>query len=127
MMKKIINTDKLKSSFVSSTGHLLPAGKSPEYELGELFADVQNQNIYVDSKTFVDLIPRKRSKQLLREYKLAKKDPDFNLHEFVRGHFYELSTVRPSQPFVADPNDTISEHISRLWSDLERRNRRDKG
>ncbi|TAL14247.1 alpha,alpha-trehalase TreF [Patescibacteria group bacterium] len=108
-------------------GHLLPAGKSPEDVLGELFADVQMQNIYVDSKTFVDLIPKKRSKQLLREYKLAKKDPNFNLHEFVRRHFYELSTVRSHVPFVADLNDTISQHISKLWLDLERRNRRDKG
>ncbi|MDB5167268.1 MAG: hypothetical protein JWN26_413 [Candidatus Saccharibacteria bacterium] len=127
MMKKIINTDKIKSSFISSAGPLLPAGKSPEVGLGELFADVQGQNVYVDSKTFVDLIPIKRSKQLLREYKLAKKDPEFNLHEFVRRHFYELSTARSNEPFIANPNDTITQHVSRLWSDLERRNHRDKG
>ena len=127
MMKRIINTDKIKSSFVSSTGHFLPADKSPDIGLGELFADVQNQNIYVDSKTFADLIPKKRAKQLLREYKLAKKDPNFNLHEFVRGRFYELSTAQPKAPFVADPSQTISQHISGLWTNLERRNRRDKG
>ena len=49
MKKKIINTDQIKSSFVSSTGHLRPAAKSPEDSLGELFVDVQNQHIYGDS------------------------------------------------------------------------------
>jgi len=131
MIKKIINTekinDRIKSSFVSSTGHFLPAAKSPDVGLGELFTDVQNQNIYVDSKTFADLIPRERARQLNREYKLAKKDPNFNLHEFVRGHFYELSTAQQKTPFVVDPTQTISQHISGLWTNLERRNRRDKG
>lgn len=127
MIKKIINTDKIKSSFVSTTGSFLRAGKSPDQTLGELFADVQRQNVYLDSKAFADLIPKKRAKQLLREYTFAKTDPDFNLHEFVRSHFYELSTVQQKAEFIADPSQPIEQHISRLWTDLERRNRRDRG
>lgn len=127
MIKKIINTDKIKSSFISTTGGFLRAGKSPDQTYGELFTDVQQQNIYLDSKSFADLIPKKRAKQLSREYSLAKQDPNFNLHEFVRTHFYELSTVQDKIDFTADPTHTIEQHISRLWSVLERRNRRDRG
>lgn len=127
MIKKIINTDKIKSSFVSSTGHFLRPSKSPDQTLGELFADVQQQNIYLDSKAFVDLIPKKRASQLLREYKFAKKDPDFDLRQFVRTHFYELSTVQSKPKFIADPTQPIEEHISRLWTDLQRRNRLSRG
>lgn len=125
--KKIINTEQIKSSLLSSTGYLLPAGKSPDEGLSELFADVQKQNIYIDSKTFTDLIPKKRVRQLRREYALAKKDPNFDLREFVRTHFYELSSHDNNAEFVADSDQSVSEHITRLWTNLERRNRRDKG
>ncbi len=127
MKKKIINTEQIKSSLASSLGQLVPAGKSPDHGLGELFTDVQRQNIYVDSKTFADLIPKKRVRQLKREYAIAKKDPDFNLREFVRRHFYEVPGVDSQNVVAIDPAQTVSEHISSLWSDLERRNRRTKG
>lgn len=125
--KKIINTEQIKSSFVSSTGYLRRPAKSPEESLGELFTDVQSQSIYTDSKTFTDLIPKKRAKQLRREYKLAKKDPDFDLREFLARHFHELALHKDKKEFVTNPHQTISQHIARLWKDLERRNRRDKG
>ena len=101
--------------------------KSPDEGLGELFTDVQKQNMYPDSKTFADLVPKKRMKQLQREYRFAKKGPNFNLYEFIRAHFYELSTRHPGHVFKPDLSDTIEQHISRLWHDLERRQRRDKG
>ncbi len=112
---------------MASAGYLLRANKSPDEALGELFADVQQQNIYSDSKVFVDLVPKKRMKQLAREYQFAKKDPNFDLNEFVKTHFYELSSKHARQHFMPDPSDTIQQHISRLWHDLERRNRLDKG
>ena len=127
MIKRIINTDKMKSSFVSSTAHLRPTAKSPDESLGELFSDVQSQNIYTDSKTFTDLIPKKRVKQLRREYKLAKKDPNFDLREFLSRHFHELALHRNKKEFITDPHKTVPQHITRLWKDLERYNRREKG
>jgi alpha,alpha-trehalase len=127
MVKPIINTDKIKSSFVSSVGQFMRPSKSPEYLLSEIFNDVQKHHIYIDSKTFIDLVPNNRVRQLNREYLLAKKDPHFNLNEFVRAHFYELATTTPRQPFVPDMLETIDQHISRLWLDLYRQHRRDKG
>jgi alpha,alpha-trehalase len=122
-----INTDKLASTVITTTGHLLRPGKSPEEALGDLFTDVQKQRIYDDGKTFVDLIPRRRMKQLQQEYLIAKRDPQFDLREFVTRHFYELETPAGKNEFVADPTSSVTEHISHLWHHLERRNRRDRG
>ncbi len=127
MIKKIINTDRLKSSLVSTTGQLLRAQKSPDELLGQLFADVQKQKLYTDGKTFVDLVPKKRLKSIQQEYLLAKEDPNFSLSEFITRHFYELETTRLKPAFHSNSKQTISEHISRLWTEMERRNRRDKG
>jgi alpha,alpha-trehalase len=127
MAMKKINKDKIKASLVYTAGRFMPSAKSPDEGSSELFNDVQKQRLYADSKTFPDLIPKKRAKQLNIEYKLAKQDPNFNLSEFVKSHFYELSSLLPKQTFVPDLSETILQHISRLWTELERRNRRDKG
>ncbi|MEP7205276.1 MAG: trehalase family glycosidase, partial [Candidatus Saccharibacteria bacterium] len=126
MMHKI-NKDKIKSSLVTATGTLWRASKSPDEALGELFADVQKQRIYVDGKTFVDLLPRRRLKQIYQEYSLAKQDPLFDLREFVARNFYEPPIQNSRPAFESDPNMTVSDHITVLWSHLERRNRRDRG
>jgi alpha,alpha-trehalase len=127
MIQKIINTDKIKSSLVLAAGQLIRSAKSPDEVLGELFADVQKQRIYGDGKTFVDLIPRRRAKAIQQEYNLSKKDPTFNLHEFVARHFYDLSTVRIPAQLVMNPRDSISKHINKLWRNLERHNHLDRG
>jgi len=126
-MVQKINTNKIKSSLVTTTGYLMRASKSPDEGLGDLFSDVQKQRIYADGKTFVDLIPKRRMKQLQQEYRLAKKDPHFDLREFVTRHFYDISITQPKVPFVTDHHQTVSQHIARLWHELERRNRRDRG
>jgi alpha,alpha-trehalase len=127
MMERLINTDKIKSSLVTTTGQLIRASKSPDELLGQLFADVQKQRIYGDGKTFVDLVPRNRVKTIQQEYLVSKDDPTFDLHEFVSRHFYELSTLRPKEEIEVDKSIDVREHISKLWKHLERRNRRDRG
>ena len=122
-----INTDKLKASLVLAAGQLMRVSKSPDELLGDLFADVQKQHIYGDGKTFVDLIPKKRVHSIQQEYNVAKQDPNFDLRVFVTRHFYDLSTLNVREPYVSDPNHTVSQHISQLWHELERRNRRDRG
>ncbi|MDB5161708.1 MAG: hypothetical protein JWM52_216 [Candidatus Saccharibacteria bacterium] len=124
-----INTDALKSSLVATTGLLMRIKKKgPDELLGDLFNDVQTQQIYTDGKTFVDLVPKKRVRSIQQEYNLLKKDPHFDLREFVGRHFYDLSTtVHKKEPFAVDLNDSIDTHISKLWEYLERRNRIDRG
>jgi len=127
-MARKINIDPIKSSLVKTAGVLIRSRKSPDELLGELFQDVQTQQIYDDGKTFVDLVPRKRIATIQEEYRLLKADPLFDLREFVSRHFYDLSTtVHKKDPYVVNENDTIEQHIERLWPHLERRNRLDRG
>lgn len=120
------STDKIKSSLVATAGHLLRTGKSPDEGLGELFQAVQTTRVYDDGKTFADLVPRRRLRQIQQEYLLAKKDPDFDLREFVNRHFYEFGPSTVSS-YHTNPDNSIREHISELWTVLERRNRIERG
>lgn len=122
---KIPGENRLKSAFVTTTGGFLPTSKSPDEALGELFTDVQNQRVYRDGMSFVDLVPRRRMKQIQQEYLLAKNDPRFDLREFVSRHFYEFGDYKTA--YHTDMSMTPREHISELWHVLERKNRRDRG
>lgn len=117
--------DMIKSALVATAGALMRTNKSPDEAMGALFSDVQQRRIYDDGKTFVDLIPRKRMQQIKKEYLLEKNDPNFDLREFVNRHFYEFEHTAPT--FHTDSRRTAREHITALWTVLERRNRRDRG
>lgn len=117
---------KLKTALVKTTGQLLATQKSPDEMLGDFFLDVQREQVYSDGKTFVDLIPRKRANQIIKEYKLAKQDPEFDLRDFVSRHFYEFMPHRPAV-YNYSPSVSPREHVRGLWPDLERRNRKDRG
>ncbi|MBH2007334.1 alpha,alpha-trehalase TreF [Candidatus Saccharibacteria bacterium] len=117
---------KLKTALVKTTGQLLVPSKSPDEALGEFFREVQAKQVYEDGKTFVDLIPRKRARQIIKEYKLAQKDPNFDLRDFVSRHFYEFMPERQPE-YIFSPNVAPREHVRGLWGDLERRNRVDRG
>ncbi len=127
MIEKLINKDKIKTSMVLAAVRLAPVAKSPDESLGDLFSEVQKEHIYDDGKTFADLVPRLSNKQIKQEYLLAKQDPHFDLREFISRHFYKLDTDKASETFATNPNLTVSEHISALWTHLERRNRLDRG
>lgn len=121
-------TEKIKSSLVSSAGSLLRESKGPDQILGEIFQDVQQHQVFSDGKTFADLVPKSRLRSIKEEYDLLKKDPNFDLREFIARHFYDLSTsVQKKEDFVTNPDDTIDTHIERLWRHLERRNRINRG
>ena len=122
---KIPKPNKLTSALVSSAGVLMAVKKSPDEALGQLFHDVQAGQVYGDGKTFVDLIPKKRMKQINQEYMLARQDPNFDLKEFVKRHFYEFEFTKKS--YDPNPELPVRDHIRNLWSVLERRNRKDRG
>jgi alpha,alpha-trehalase len=124
---KLPRDEKLKSALVSTAGSLLRTSKSPDEALGELFGEVQQNRIYDDGKTFVDLVPRARMRSIQQEYKLAREDPNFDLREFVSRHFYEFAPHKAKENFKTDPHRTVSEHIHLLWDVLERRNRLNRG
>lgn len=121
----LIGTDKVKSALVATAGQLLRTQKSPDEGLGGLFQDVQKRQVYSDGKTFVDLVPRRRMKQIRQEYALEMKDENFDLHEFVARHFYQYGDSETA--YHTDTSMSAREHINELWHVLERKNRRDRG
>lgn len=122
---KVPREEQLKSALVVTAGALMLTKSSPDDALGELFSAVQLHKVYDDGKTFIDLIPRGRIRQIKKEYELERHDPNFDLHEFVNRHFYAFQHTSPS--YHADASKTPREHIGELWQVLERRNRRDRG
>lgn len=122
---KIPREEAIKSALVNTAGALMLARSSPDEAFGDLFAEVQNHRVYDDGKTFVDLVPRSRTKQIRKEYEIAKQDPNFDLREFVNRHFYRFH--HGSHVYTADTSRSARDHIRDLWTVLERRNRLDRG
>jgi alpha,alpha-trehalase len=119
-------SEKLKTALVKTAGLVVGKTKSPDEVYGDLFHDVQSNRIYEDSKSFNDLMPRGSVQVIKQEYMLEKDDPEFDLRDFVTRNFYQLETEK-NWNFVADQHDTVEEHISKLWVQLKKRNRLNRG
>ena len=120
-------TDPIKSALVKTVSVLVKSDKDMDDLLGDLLNDVQNQNVYGDGKTFVDLVPARRLRSIKEEYKVLKNDPDFDLREFVTRHFYDATEGVYQRAYESHPEHTPLEHIDELWKFLERRNRVTRG
>ena len=123
----------VKSSLVSATAPVLKTQtllkSSPDIDdkLGDLLEAVQNQRVYQDGKTFVDLVPSRRLSSIRAEYNLLKDRPDFNLREFINEHFVDSTEGVYPHTYVANPKHTPLEQIDDLWTFFERRNRVTRG
>ena len=122
----IFGSDLAKTAIVSTAGRLTSPGKSPDEAYEELFNDVQQMKVYGDGKTFVDMVPRAKAGQLRRKYLMERDDPRFNMREFVDRYFYELAG-RKGEPYVPGDKTTARQHVTRLWDELRRRNRKNRG
>ena len=94
--------------------------------MAQLFREVQVKQLYSDGKTFVDMTPKRRLKQIKREYRLASQDPDFHLADFVKRHFYEFTEPTSSHE-VLPVADTARQHVTNLWPRLVRSAPKNKG
>ena len=88
------------------------------FSSGELFEQVQLQNIFPDGKTFVDCTPRSALSIIRREYEDQKNEPGFDLAKFVHEHFILPKTY--STGYVSVKGRPITEHIEMLWDELTR-------
>ncbi len=91
---------------------------SPDERFGELFDSVMVNNVFEDSKTFLDLIPASPTEQTLDFFKNARKKPDFSWQTFINQAFTYPKNISPS--FRANRELSIEDHINSLWSVLER-------
>ena len=89
---------------------------TPDKIYGQLFIDVQMQQIFPDGKTFVDCVPKRKPVDIMYDYGLAK-GPKLNLKKFVEDNF-ELP-ITPQLNYVTREKDVVM-HIKNLWSVLKR-------
>ncbi len=84
----------------------------------QLFNDVQLAALYKDSKTFVDLVPKKPVWELENQYLKSKENDDFDLQMFVASNFEDKSMK--ALEFETDTTKTMYEHIEGMWDKLTR-------
>eukprot|EP01136_Pigoraptor_vietnamica_P043940 Opistho-1_new@20040 len=90
----------------------------PDHPFDELFVAVQMSDIFPDSKTFNDYIPKYASELILEKYLQEKNNPTFNLKQFIDNN-YTANSI-PSKDYKSDTSKPIAEHLSALWSILTR-------
>jgi alpha,alpha-trehalase len=93
--------------------------QTPDQIYGVLFRDVQMAKIFPDGKTFVDCVPKKNPKEIVKDYLAAKNNPKlrFSLQLFVEANF-ELPKT-PQLNYITQEKDVVA-HIKNLWSVLRR-------
>jgi len=91
----------------------------PEELYGDLFYDVQSRDdLFPDSKTFVDCLPNKELSVILEAYELVENRADKDvLFGFIQEHF-----VIPGYEEEVDveKSNSAGEHIQKLWDKLSR-------
>ncbi len=94
---------------------------SPAERYAEFFVAVQRSNVFADSKTFPDCVPRRPPDDILADYRARRDDPGFSLAHFV-GENFTIEAVHASH-YVSDPASTLLDHIHGLWPVLTRQPR----
>jgi len=89
----------------------------PDVDIPELFARVQTEMIYPDSKTFVDAIPKEKPASIMKQYTAEKDRVGFDLKTFVEQHF-ELPAALPVTHVSNETN--MQEHLKAHWINLLR-------
>ena len=92
--------------------------KTPDALLGELFMEVQLNEVFPDGKTFVDCTAKYPPQTIVEKYISQKSSSDFDLRAFVLENFEIPASI--SSDFKTDPNRTASEHVNALWPVLKR-------
>lgn len=93
--------------------------KTPDQLYGQLFIDVQMQNVLKDGKTFVDCIPKREPAKILADYiALKKANTSFSTLNFVKENFILPDTATTA---VITANKPVAAHINELWEALRRK------
>lgn len=86
-------------------------------QLSPLYEAVQSGEIFPDSKFFTDCVPKSAPEAILSAYEEARKQPGFDLKDFVTVHF-----DFPQNPDTGYQSGErpIRQHLDQLWSVLQR-------
>ncbi|MBB4078280.1 alpha,alpha-trehalase [Lewinella aquimaris] len=97
----------------------------PDILFGELFRRVQMEQLFEESKTFVDMIPRRTAAAIMADYAEQKGTDSFNLESFVTENF--APPINTSNNFASRGDRGIVGHINALWPVLTREAGSDEG
>ncbi len=86
--------------------------------LGPLYAAVEMQRVFADSKSFADAVPDEAPASILAAYLRARDRPGFDLRGFVDRHF--RIAARNSVPYRSRPEQGVRGYISDMWDVLRR-------
>src|SRR5262249_44398456 len=87
----------------------------------ELYARVELERLFPDSKTFADAEPLEAPAQILAEYRARRPHTKAELAAFVRARFRGTTPARaPAAPPPAVDAASLQAHIAELWPHLTR-------
>jgi alpha,alpha-trehalase len=89
----------------------------PDTAFPALFAAVQTQMIFADSKTFVDATPKQNPANIASFYQAEKTKPGFDLKAFVEQHF-DLPPPLPMTKVTQEAD--MKSHLQNHWVNLVR-------
>jgi alpha,alpha-trehalase len=85
--------------------------------LASLYTAVQSQEIFPDSKFFVDCVPVIDPALLINAFEQEKNQPGFNLKKFVEKYFVFPAEI---MNHYTSANKSIHQHLQDLWEVLTR-------
>lgn len=88
------------------------------FQLGELFEEVQINNLLGDGKTFPDCIPTRPLEEINSDYLRKKESGELDLRKFILENF-ELPKA-DSTSYKSDSAKSAEQHIISLWQVLTR-------
>ncbi len=88
------------------------------YQLGQLFTEVQLQQVFPDGKTFPDCLANYPLDEINKNYQAQKDAPSFNLTAFVQHNFSPPHAY--AKDYVTDTAQPVQKHIEQLWDVLTR-------
>jgi alpha,alpha-trehalase len=95
------------------------SAQPPSALFGDLFAEVQSAQVFDDSKTFVDSVPRAAPGEIMAEYRTAKPVGRDQLAAFVGAHF-DAPDGAPAGDAPIAQGLSLRAHIAALWPALTR-------
>jgi alpha,alpha-trehalase len=90
---------------------------TPDKIYGQLFKDVQLQQVFPDGKTFVDCTPKRKVADIMYQYGMMRGVRQ-NMKQFIDNNF-NLPPAPPQINYIQHEKD-IEQHIKNLWGVLKR-------
>ncbi len=91
--------------------------KTPRRWFGKLFETIERSRVLIDSKTFVDAVPKRHPRDILRDFKKGKMSQN-SLHEFIEENFILPKNPAPPASLPHASIDDALIYIEKMWDIL---------